>query len=390
MKKFFSLLLSLFLWFSLLCSSVFAEDLTYISYDGLPSISKGSDIPWGDSIQINIGTSGACIQGYKPTACVDTYYPVCEKIGLFNHVIEPENTDKYGALEIRWLSGMVYLVVNGTTIQSYNAPSATYSYLRYGVVPVKKNGVNGLQFVFLTSAKWDSLSDYNYLALSGDCSQVTRAIKSSPYTSYSSVSIPSDNMATTAKVQAYGLFVSAEKLTELGSSASLGDNNVPSDPETGEVGSSLDTYFDYMTTCPACGSRNVSYNWNFIASAGSALGGANAYTFKCNDCGEKWYNYLTPAQHEAFESWLSGNSLVSADPTLPLPSVPTPPVQLPSDISSFGDYINYAFSSLQGFASSFNGFFQAVLGVLPAPVLSIIILGVGFVVVLGILKVIRG
>lgn len=375
-NRFLCFIFAAFIALSSLCLSATAETVEFPEYSSLPVLSSGQAITWGSSYAINFG--GNVYQGYSASCKGASSYPICEKIGLFNHILNAGEEAVIGELTIRYKDNYYCEILkSGSLLCSYSVSDKLP--LRWGFSIYNTNSVPYITFYLCNGTIWENLSDYNYVLVGQKCFPSAKEVRAS--NDPLSVRTFSCSNALMNEWLYY-------PLTEICPNWSFGGNEI-----TG--GDSVDTvYFNKLLTCPECGGHNIGYRWSFVASGGSSFVGQNGYVFQCNDCSAKWYGWLSPSEHEQFQQYIVSDDTqdynLAVDNSIPLPFIPSGNVQLPADTTDFASYLQNALASLTGYVDSFNGFFGSVFSILPPQVLSVILLGVGLVIVIGILKVARG
>lgn len=389
LKSFLAVLLALSLFLFSFPLSVFAEELTpsqlglNLEYMGSYGSTSLSNIPIGGLQRVAVGED--LIECYIPTAYIDNngYNKVLvEKYGLFTHICDSKKTISIGAWDIVYsgcsvvgssLNYSLEVFLDGvkvaggqSSVSSTNPDDANF---RYGFILCNINNEPYIWFikrpinVFKNGRYQD---DYNYYLL--DCE-------------------------TDKPLSSIGDFDANDGTFLL--RASAGGKTVNTEIDIGAGNQTPATvFFDSWTTCPNCGSHNISYKCSFLYSGVMVLTGQVGWVFKCRDCGASWKG-ITSNQEELdlFKKYMAeidySESLIEDSTLSPFVSTPST-VDLPSDVGGIGDYINQVFSALSSFTSSFNSFFSEVFAVLPAPVVGVILLGVGLVIIIGIIKAVRG
>ena len=376
-------ILAVFLALSLLLFafplSAFADDFTpsslgyNIQYSSRYDDIDLNQVPFGTLMRVAVGND--IVECYQPHSEDSTYKRlIVEKYGLFTHLFEVSKEIHLGAWTIRYIretSGyQLVILLDGVEVKrvSTGGTSSDTLTLRYGFSLVHINGKPFIWFLYCTQnffAGQNVNRNTNYCLISTSFSGLGSTLPSS-------IGFDGFLLDPTASGHSFS--------TEV---------DIPGGGQT-----PAKVLFDSWTTCPNCGSHNISYKASFLYSGVMVLVGQVGWVFKCRDCGASWKGITnTNEDFELFKQYMSeieySESLIE-DSTLP-PFTSTPStVDLPSDVGGLGEYINQVFSALSSFTSSFNSFFSEVFAVLPAPVVGIILLGVGLVVIIGIIKAVRG
>lgn len=378
-KSILACLLALSLLVFALPLSAFADDFlpSSLGYDIQYSVPYSdinlSNVPYGTLMRVAVGND--IVECYQPHAEDNTYHRlIVEKYGLFTHLFEVNKDVHIGAWTIRYIRETagykLVILLDGVQVQqlSTGGSSADTLSLRYGFSLVYINGKPYIWFLHCTQnffAGQNVSKNYNYCLIKPSFSGLDSSLPES-------IGFGGFLLDPTAGGNSFN--------TEV---------DIPGGTQTPAT-----VFFDSWTTCPNCGSHNISYKSSFLYSGVMVLTGQVGWVFKCRDCGASWKG-ITSNQEELdlFKKYMAeieySESLVE-DSTLP-PFTSTPStVDLPSDVGGIGDYINQVFSALTSFTSSFNSFFSQVFAVLPAPVVGVILLGVGLVIIIGIIKAVRG
>lgn len=178
---------------------------------------------------------------------------------------------------------------------------------------------------------------------------------------------------------------------------SIGGNTVSTEVDLPGGDSLSDAYMKSKLTCPNCGGHNISYRYSFLQSG--VVGVVTwqvGYVFKCRDCNASWRAMFDSDENDKFKDYIATGDdsftpdQIQEDLTLPaFTSSSDWGVTLPDDSDTAG-YLNEVFGALNTYTGAFNSFFSQVFSILPAPVLAVILLGVGLVVVVGIIKSVVG
>lgn len=379
-KSILACLLALSLLVFSLPLSAFADDFlpSSLGYDIQYSSSYDSidlsQVPFGTLLRCSVGND--IVECYQPHSEDSTYHRlIIEKYGLFTHLFEVSKDVSIGAWTIRYIYNpsnrtyQILILLDGVEVTSLGSgfSSDEVNAIRYGFSLVYINGKPYIWFLYCTQEFFSAMNvknNYNYYLISTSFSNLSSSLPSSSFKGFL--------LDPTVSGHSFSTEVDISGGTQT--------------PAT--------VFFDSWTTCPKCGSHNISYKSSFLYSGVMVLTGQLGWVFKCRDCGATWKG-ITSNQEELdlFKKYIAeidySESLIE-DSTLP-PFTSTPStVDLPSDVGGIGDYINQVFSTLTSFTSSFNSFFSQVFAVLPAPVVGVILLGVGLVVIIGIIKAVRG
>lgn len=380
-KSILACLLALSLLLFALPLSAFADDFfpSSLGYDIKYSSSYSgidlSQVPFGTLMRVSVGND--IVECYQPHSEETTYHRlIVEKYGLFTHLFEVSKDVSIGAWTIRYIydsSNRTYLIkilLDGVEVSSLGSgfSSDEPNSVRYGFSLVYINNKPYIWFMYQSQSSFAASNvnkNFNYCLIKPSFNGLNTSLPES-------IDIKGFLLDPTASGHSFS--------TEVDIS---GGNQTP-----------VKVLFDSWTTCPNCGSHNISYKSSFLYSGAMILVGQVGWVFKCRDCGASWKGITnTNEDFDLFKQYMaeaeySENLIV--DSTLP-PFTSTPStVDLPSDVGGIGEYINQVFSALSSFTSSFNSFFSEVFAVLPAPVVGIILLGVGLVVIIGIIKAVRG
>lgn len=378
-------ILAVFLALSLLLFafplSAFADDfapssLGYdIKYSSPYSSIDLSQVPFGTLQRVSVGNDIVeCYQSHSEDSSYNRL--IIEKYGLFTHLFEISKDVAIGAWTIRYTynsSDRTYLIsilLDGKVVDGAGSgfSSDSINAIRYGFSLVYINSKPYIWFMYLTQNAFAGKNvngDYNYCLIKPSFSALNSSLPSS-------TDINGFLLDPTAGGNSFN--------TEV---------DIPGGTQT-----PVTVFFDSWTTCPNCGSHNVSYKTSFLYSGAMVLTGQVGWVFKCRDCGASWKGITSNQEElELFKKYMAeieySESLVEDSSLPPFTSTPST-VDLPTDVGGIGEYINQVFSALTSFTSSFNSFFSQVFAVLPAPVVGIILLGVGLVIIIGIIKAVRG
>ena len=361
--------------------SAFADDFfpSSLGYDIKYSTSYSgidlSQVPFGTLMRVAVGND--IVECYQPHSEEYTYNRlIIEKYGLFTHLFEVSKDVSIGAWTIRYIynsSNRTYLIkilLDGVEVSSLGSTfsSDEPNVVRYGFSLVYINGKPYIWFMYLPQSLFAAKNvnkNLNYCLIKPSFNGLDTSLPES-------IDIKGYLLDPTASGHSFS--------TEV---------DIPGGGQTPAT-----VFFDSWTTCPNCGSHNISYKSSFLYSGVMVLTGQVGWVFKCRDCGASWKG-ITSNQEELdlFKKYMAeidySESLVEDSTLSPFTSTPST-VDLPSDVGGIGEYINQVFSALSSFTSSFNSFFSSVFAVLPAPVVGVILLGVGLVIIIGIIKAVRG
>lgn len=337
---------------------------------------KSENLPYGTLQRVKVGET--VIECYQPVISYENGY-LFEKYGLMSHLAEDTFSFSLGAwkfeLVSNYSSGTVDFTIYNGGVKKAGFGTALldgHYNCRYGFSYLLIDGVPLIYFELMTTADFSANgygSNSEYFFREFNINSIPTSLCEVNNDSYRYLINPT-----------FG-----------------GGTFNPSDVEVdipGGVQTPVKVLFDSWTTCPNCGSHNISYKSSFLYSGVMVLTGQVGWVFKCRDCGASWKGITnTNEDFELFKQYIAeaeySENLVVDSTLSPFTSTPST-VDLPSDVGGIGEYINQVFSALSSFTSSFNSFFSSVFAVLPAPVVGVILLGVGLVVIIGIIKAVRG
>lgn len=355
------------------------SDPIYVGKSGSSDLDPDK-LAMGSLSRVKVGND--IIECYTPAVYTKDYYNsyhICvEKVGFFNHLWSGDSgTDKFGAWELKYFrddssSYHIDIYKSGSYfcgISKGYSKTTTYSYVRYGFSLVTVNGKQYIWFVYIDDLDYELANIRN---------------NSSWYYSSALVYNPTDYKLPA--IHNWYLLDPTE-----------GGNTVSTEVDIPGGDSLSDAYMKSKLTCPNCGGHNISYRWSFLQSG--VVGVVTwqvGYVFKCRDCSASWRAMFDSDENDKFKDYIATGDdsftpdQIQEDLTLPaFTSSSDWGVTLPDDSDTAG-YLNEVFGALNTYTGAFNSFFSQVFSILPAPVLAVILLGVGLVVIVGIIKAVVG
>ena len=324
---------------------------------------------------------------YQPTyAFKDKYgtYAVFEQYGLLNHVYSlgsAAKTHKFGAWSITLSTAdsdnmRVAISCNGSSVKSFTSFDDGKRYFRYGFTIVTLDSKKYVGLIFVKGSDFDTWTESNWVCISNMYFAQSASSYSSGCFGATNVSGVNEDCMIFFDPTYSGYTIRSE-------------TDIPG----GESVSS--SYYKSKLTCPSCGGHNISYRSSFLQTGVVGVVTQQVgYVFKCRDCGASWRAMFDLDENEKFKEFKDSEEFepgqILEDSTLPaFTSASDWGVTLPDDTDTTS-YLNEVFSALNTYTGAFNSFFSQVFSILPAPVLAVILLGVGLVVVVGIIKAVVG
>lgn len=396
LKNIVALFLALAVSVCCLGISAFATDIKFTSAEDFKSVGfdirytcNGSNFDyskfvWGDLVNLNF--KGSTFVGYAPHSAQtsSTGSQIIVESGMINHSLGIGDSLKMGNYVITCdykssdkATVLVNVYLNGNRIKSkpyynqYPEESKKFKAFKLGFIPYT---FGGKKFIAIVSC-WNDVEGYKKKTQAGDIYNVIEI----------GFALNNDGTADIGSGMSF-YTIDCEKAGEYSTDVVL-----PSDD-------SLSTaYMKGKLTCPDCHGHNISYRWSFLQSGVvGAVTWQVGYVFKCRDCGASWRALFDSDENEKFHDYIQTGDddftpdQIQEDSSLPpFTSSSDWGVTLPDDTDTTA-YLNEVFSALNTYTGAFNNFFTQVFSILPAPVLAVILLGVGLVVIVGIIKAVVG